>query len=129
MVQTKVKKSKNKRRSVLEGRAYIQASYNNTIVTLTDPEGAVLSWSSAGSSGFKGTRKSTPYAALTATKNAVMKANIYGLKTVRVFIKGVGVGRDQALRGLQAAGLDDLSIIDTTPIPHNGCRKKKRRRI
>ena len=124
-----VKKSKTKRRNVQMGNAYVQASYNNTIVTLTDQNGGVLAWSSSGSSGFKGARKSTPYAAQVSAENAVEKAKVYGLERVHVYIKGVGSGREQAVRGLVSSGLDIISINDVTPIPHNGCRKKKGRRV
>ncbi|MBD3360880.1 30S ribosomal protein S11 [Candidatus Peregrinibacteria bacterium] len=122
------KKPKSRRRSVPEGNAHIHASYNNTIITLTEPNGDIVSWSSAGSSGFKGARKATPYAAQVSAENAVEKAKPYGLERVHVFIKGVGTGREQAVRGLVSAGLDLISISDITPIPHNGCRKKKLRR-
>ena len=122
-------RKKAKRRIVPEGKAFIQASYNNTIVTLTEPNGNVLSWSSSGSNGFKGARKSTPYAAQVSAENAVEKAKLYGLERVHVYVKGVGSGREQAIRGLVAGGLNLITITDTTPIPHNGCRKKKARRV
>lgn len=122
------KKKKAKRRSVQEGSAYIQASYNNTIISLTDEKGDVLSWSSAGSNGFKGARKATPYAAQVSAEAAVEKAKVYGLERVHVYVKGVGSGREQAIRGLVTAGLNLISITDITPIPHNGCRQKKVRR-
>lgn len=124
-----VKKAKSKRRSVVTGNAYIAASYNNTIITLTEPNGDAISWATAGSSGFKGTRKSTPYAAQIAAEKAVEKAKVFGLQKVHVFVKGVGSGREQSIRGLVASGLDIISINDMTPIPHNGCRKKKARRV
>jgi small subunit ribosomal protein S11 len=123
-----VKKSK-KRRVVPEGKAHVHASYNNTIVTLTAPNGDVLAWSSAGSNGFKGARKSTPYAAQVSAESAAEKAKVYGLERVHVYVKGVGSGREQSIRGLVSSGLDLLTISDITPIPHNGCRKKKQRRI
>jgi small subunit ribosomal protein S11 len=123
------KKAKSKRRSVIAGNAYINASYNNTIITLTEPNGETISWASAGASGFKGTRKSTPYAAQVAAEKAVEKAKVFGLQKVHVFVKGVGTGREQSIRGLVASGLDIISINDVTPIPHNGCRKKKQRRV
>jgi len=123
------KKAKAKKRIVPEGKAYVNASYNNTIVTLSEPSGDVISWSSAGSSGFKGARKSTPYAAQVAAEKAAEKAKVYGLERVHVYVKGVGSGRDQAIRGLVASGLNLISINDVTPIPHNGCRKKKQRRV
>ncbi|MBI4235673.1 30S ribosomal protein S11 [Candidatus Peregrinibacteria bacterium] len=127
--KTATAKKKAKRRIVPEGKAFIQASYNNTIVTLTEPNGDVISWSSSGASGFKGARKATPYAAQVSAENAVEKAKVYGLERVHVYIKGVGTGRDQAVRGLVSAGLNLITITDTTPIPHNGCRKKKARRV
>jgi len=125
----KVVKKKAKRRNVQVGNAYVQASYNNTIVTITEQNGSVLSWSSSGSSGFKGARKSTPYAAQVSAENAAEKAKVYGLERVHVYIKGVGAGREQAVRGLVGSGLDLISINDVTPVPHNGCRKKKARRV
>lgn len=120
---------KSKRKSLLEGLAYIQVGYNNTIVTITDTKGDAVAWSSSGSSGFKGARKSTPYAAQVAAENAANKAKVFGLEKISVFVKGVGNGRDQAIRGLHAAGLSIVSITDVTPVPHNGCRKKKSRRV
>ena len=125
---TKAAKKSRKRRSVEIGNAYVQASYNNTIITLTEPSGDVISWSSARASGFKGARKATPYAAQISAENAAEKAKVFGLERVHVQVKGVGSGREQAIRGLSASGLSILSITDLTPIPHNGCRKKKRRR-
>lgn len=126
MTKKPVKKSKKK--FVEEGHAFVQASYNNTIVTLTEPNGDVLSWSSSGSNGFKGARKSTPYAAQISAENAAEKAKVFGLQRVHVYVKGVGSGRVQAVRGLSSSGLDILSITDKTPVPHNGCRKKNTRR-
>ncbi|OGJ42325.1 30S ribosomal protein S11 [Candidatus Peregrinibacteria bacterium RIFCSPLOWO2_01_FULL_39_12] len=111
------------------GNVYVQASYNNTIVTITEPNGDVVAWGSAGSSGFKGARKATPYAAQVSAENAAEKAKVFGLQRVHVYIKGVGSGREQSIRGLSAKGLDIVSITDTTPIPHNGCRNKKARRV
>lgn len=126
----KVTKSKKARkRIVVVGNAYIQASYNNTIVTITEQNGDAISWSSSGSSGFKGSRKATPYAAQVSAENAAEKAKLFGLERVHVYIKGVGGGREQAIRGLASKGLDLISISDVTPMPHNGCRKKKARRI
>lgn len=122
-------KSKAKRRNVPEGAAYIQASYNNTIISLTEPNGNVIVWSSAGASGFKGARKATPYAAQVAAENAAEKAKVFGLERVHVYVKGVGTGREQAIRGLVTAGLNLLTINDLTPMPHNGCRKRKARRV
>lgn len=124
-----VKGKKRERKSVPRGQAYIQSTFNNTIVTLTDPQGGVLSWGSAGSSGFKGSRKSTPYAAQIAAEGAARKAMEHGLRQVEVFVKGPGSGREGAIRALQAAGLAVTSITDVTPIPHNGCRPPKRRRV
>ncbi len=127
--KAKKTRSRAKKRSVPEGAAHIQASYNNTIVTLTEPNGNVIAWSSAGASGFKGARKATPYAAQVSAENAAAKAAAFGLERVHVYVKGVGTGREQAIRGLVAAGINIISINDITPIPHNGCRKKKQRRI
>lgn len=125
----KVKKAKARKRSVPTGNVYVQASYNNTIVTITEPNGDVIAWSSSGSSGFKGARKSTPYAAQISAENAAEKAKMFGLEKVQVFVKGVGSGREQSIRGLVAKGIDIISITDVTPSPHNGCRKKKGRRV
>jgi small subunit ribosomal protein S11 len=122
-------KGKKVRAQVSQGRAYIQATYNNTIVTLTDQNGNVLAWSSAGVNGFKGPKKATPYAASVIVRDAVEKANDYGLKEVSVFITGVGQGREGALRALNANGLNVISIKDVTPIPHNGCRPPRPRRM
>ncbi len=123
------KKGKARRRNVEVGNAFIQASYNNTIVTLTEPNGNVIAWSSSGASGFKGARKSTPYAAQVSAENAATKAKVFGLQRVHVYIKGVGSGREQAVRGLSSSGIDIISLNDVTPMPHNGCRKKKARRV
>ncbi|MFA5188363.1 MAG: 30S ribosomal protein S11 [Patescibacteria group bacterium] len=124
------KQKKNKiLRQIAHGRAYIQATYNNTIVTLTDLNGNVLSWSSAGQNNFKGPKKSTPYAASVIVKNAIDKAKAYGLKNVNVYVKGVGTGREAAVRALNTYGLNVLTINDVTPIPHNGCRHRKPRRV
>jgi small subunit ribosomal protein S11 len=120
---------KRERREVRTGVAHVQATFNNTIVTLTDLSGNVVSWASAGSVGFKGSRKSTPFAAQTAADAAARKAMEYGLKQVEVFVKGPGAGREAAIRSLQAVGLDISAIHDVTPIPHNGCRPPKRRRV
>jgi len=117
------------RKNVEKGAAHIQATFNNTIVTLTDTEGNVLSWSSSGALGFKGSRKSTPFAAQSAAETAAKAAMEHGLKTVEVFVKGPGSGREAAIRALQVAGLEVTMIKDVTPIPHNGCRPPKRRRI
>jgi small subunit ribosomal protein S11 len=117
------------RKNIPRGRAYVQATFNNTIVTLTDPAGNVLSWSSSGANGFKGSRKSTPFAAQVTAEQAARKAMDHGLRTVDVFVKGPGSGREMAIRALQSAGVNVISITDTTPIPHNGCRPPKRRRV
>lgn len=124
-----VKKRNRKKQMVTRGRAYVQATYNNTIVTLTDTQGNVLGWSSAGVTSFKGPKKSTPYAAGVIARDAVEKVRDYGLRQIDVFVKGVGSGREAAVRALHAQGLDILSIKDMTPIPHNGCRPKKVRRV
>ncbi|MDQ6832201.1 MAG: 30S ribosomal protein S11 [Chloroflexota bacterium] len=117
------------RKNIPRGRAYISSTFNNTLITLTDPQGNVLSWGSAGSSNFKGSRKSTPYAGQVATEGAVRRAMEHGLRQVEVFVKGPGSGREAAVRALQSSGLQVLSIMDVTPIPHNGCRAPKRRRV
>lgn len=124
-----VKSRKKVKKVVKKGQAHIQATYNNTIVTLSDQQGNVLSWSSAGGNGFKGAKKATPYAAGIIVKNAVDKAKEYGLTDVEVFVKGVGAGREAAIRALHSNGLNVFSIKDMTPIPHNGCRPKKPRRV
>ena len=125
------KKSTKKRvrKNVEHGQAHIQASFNNTIVTLTDVQGNALSWASAGGLGFKGSKKSTPYAAQLAAETATKAALIHGLKFVDVFVKGPGTGREAAIRALETNGLKVTSIMDVTPIPHNGCRPPKRRRV
>jgi small subunit ribosomal protein S11 len=120
---------RRERKNVPVGRAYIQSSFNNTIVTITDPDGNALSWGSSGSAGFKGSRKSTPYAAGLAADGAARKAMEHGLRQVDVFVKGPGSGREAAIRSLQAAGLNISGIVDVTPIPHNGCRPPKKRRV
>jgi small subunit ribosomal protein S11 len=125
----KGKTRKKERKVIPSGRAFIQSSFNNTVVTLTDPEGNVLSWGSSGTAGFKGSRKGTPYAAQLAAQDAVKKASSYGLRQVDVFVKGPGSGREAAIRALQSSGLAISSIKDITPIPHNGCRPPKRRRV
>ncbi|CAM3679504.1 30S ribosomal protein S11 [Corallococcus sp. ZKHCc1 1396] len=124
------KKSKRKgKKNILNGVVHIQSTFNNTIITITDVSGNVISWSSAGARGFKGSRKSTPFAAQVAAGDAAAKAMEHGLKTVTVFVKGPGAGRESALRALAAAGLKISLIRDVTPIPHNGCRQPKRRRV
>ena len=127
--KTGIKLKKKIKKQILEGRVYIQATFNNTIVTITDIEGNVLSWSSAGSMGFKGTKKSSPYVASLIAQEAYNKAKIYGLEKADIYVKGVGRGRDLAVRALDSAGLFVKSLKDITPIPHNGCRAKKIRRV
>jgi small subunit ribosomal protein S11 len=122
-------KKKKIRRNIPTGVAHIQATFNNTIITITDPEGNVIAWSSAGTQGFKGARKSTPFAAQIAADDAAKKAMEQGLRSIDVYVKGPGSGRESALRSLQAAGLKVHLIKDVTPIPHNGCRPPKRRRV
>ena len=123
------KARKRERKSVANGKAFIQSTFNNTIVTLSDPQGNVLSWGTAGSSGFKGSRKGTPYAAQLAAHEAARKAMEMGLRQIEVFVKGPGSGREAAIRSLQSSGLFITSIRDVTPVPHNGCRPPKRRRV
>ena len=125
------KKVTNKRvkKNVERGQAHIQSSFNNTIVTLTDSEGNALSWASAGGLGFRGSRKSTPYAAQMAAETAAKAAVVHGLKSVEVMVKGPGSGREAAIRALEACGIQVVSIKDVTPVPHNGCRPPKRRRV
>ncbi|HNT56316.1 MAG TPA: 30S ribosomal protein S11 [Syntrophales bacterium] len=120
---------KKERKNISEGVAHIQSTFNNTIVTITDVSGNVISWASSGGQGFKGSRKGTPFAAQLAAEDAVKKAKEHGVKTVQVFVKGPGSGRESALRALQTAGLTITLIRDVTPIPHNGCRPPKRRRV
>lgn len=120
---------KRERKTIPVGKAYIQSTFNNTIVTLTDPQGNVLAWGSSGTAGFKGSRKSTPYAAQMAAREAVRKAQTYGLRQVEVYVRGPGSGREAAIRSLQSSGLYITGIRDVTPIPHNGCRPPKRRRV
>ena len=125
-----VKKGKKRDRKVgTNGIAHVQASFNNTIITITDTDGNVISWASAGKAGFKGSRKSTPFAAQVAAEATAREAINMGLKRVEVWVKGPGSGREAAIRSLQAAGLQVTSIRDVTPIPHNGCRPPKRRRV
>ena len=124
----KVRKKKEKK-TVYEGKVFIQATFNNTIVTITDLNGNAVSWSSAGALGFRGAKKSTPYAAQTTAETAARKAIDQGLREVHVFVNGPGVGRESAIRSLGALGLTVRSIKDVTPIPHNGCRPRKSRRV
>ncbi|HUO76811.1 MAG TPA: 30S ribosomal protein S11 [Thermodesulfovibrionales bacterium] len=128
MAQRK-KTSKKEKKNIHTGSAHIQATFNNTIVSITDQNGNVVAWSSSGSLGFKGSRKGTPYAAQMAAEAAAKKAMDFGMKQLDVFVKGPGAGRESAIRALQAAGLDINLIKDVTPVPHNGCRPPKRRRV
>jgi small subunit ribosomal protein S11 len=120
---------RRERKNIPVGRAYVQSTFNNTVITLTDPNGNVISWASAGTVGFKGSRKSTPYAAQVAADNAARRAMDHGLRQVEVLVRGPGSGREAAIRSLQGAGIQVSSIRDVTPIPHNGCRPPKRRRV
>ena len=126
--KTKSTKKKKVKRQVAHGKAYIHATYNNTIVTITDLDGNPLTWSSGGVIGYKGSRKGTPYAAQLAAMDAAKKAQNFGMNSVDVIVRGTGAGREQAIRALQASGLQVRSIVDDTPVPHNGCRPKKKRR-
>jgi len=123
------KPRRKEKKNVPSGHVHIQASFNNTIVTITDLSGAVVAWGSAGTAGFKGSRKSTPYAAALAADGAAKRAMEHGMRNIEVFVKGPGSGREQAIRSLQAAGLEVSAITDVTPLPHNGCRAPKRRRV
>jgi small subunit ribosomal protein S11 len=131
MAQTKrgTKTRRRERKNVPSGHVHIQASFNNTVITITDPGGNTIAWGSAGVAGFKGSRKSTPYAAAMSADDAARKAMEHGMRQVEVFVKGPGAGREQAIRSLQAAGLEVTAITDVTPTPHNGCRPPKRRRV
>ncbi len=129
MVKKRAGGKKRERKAIPVGRAYIQSSFNNTMVTLTDPQGNVISWGSSGTAGFKGSRKGTPYAAQMAARDAAKRAMAHGLRQVEVFIKGPGSGREAAIRSLQSSGLFITGITDVTSIPHNGCRPPKRRRV
>ena len=130
MKQKKGRTKKKEKKNVPVGKAFVQATYNNTIITLTDMQGNVVSWASSGGEGFKGSRKSTPFAAQMAAKNAAQKAiDTAGLKTIEVYVKGPGIGREAAIRSLFQSGLNITKIKDITPVPHNGCRPKKRRRV
>jgi small subunit ribosomal protein S11 len=125
----KIRTKKRVKKNIASGVVHIQSTFNNTIVTITDAGGNVVSWSSAGVQGFKGSRKSTPFAAQLAAEDAAKKAMEHGMKSVEVYVKGPGPGRESALRSLQAAGFNVTMIKDVTPIPHNGCRPPKRRRV
>lgn len=129
MPRRRVTRKKREKKNIPKGVAHIQSTFNNTIVTITDPAGNVVAWSSAGTQGFKGSRKSTPFAAQLAAEDAARKAMDHGMRVVDVLIKGPGAGREAALRALQAAGFRITLIKDVTPIPHNGCRPPKRRRV
>lgn len=129
MPKRRTVRKKKERRNIPRGVAHIQSTFNNTIITITDIEGNVVAWSSAGTQGFKGSRKSTPFAAQLAAEDAARKAMEHGMRHVEVLIKGPGAGREAALRSLQAAGFQITLIKDVTPIPHNGCRPPKRRRV
>ena len=125
--KTRVKR--RERKNIASGVAHVHASFNNTMVTITDAQGNTIAWSSSGTMGFKGSRKSTPYAAQVAAEDAARKASEHGVKTIEVEVSGPGSGRESALRALQASGFQVTSIRDVTPIPHNGCRPRKRRRV
>ena len=129
MARRAARTKKRERKNIENGIAHIKSTFNNTVVTITDTKGNTLSWASAGGVGFKGSRKSTPYAAQQAAENAAKEAMEHGLKEVEVMVKGPGAGREAAIRSLQAAGLEVNMIKDVTPIPHNGCRPPKRRRV
>jgi len=120
---------RRERKQVAEGKAFIQSSFNNTIITLTDQKGGVIAWGSSGTAGFKGSRKGTPYAAQLAAQGAAQKAKDLGLRQVEVFVRGPGSGREAAIRAIQASGILVTGIKDVTPVPHNGCRPRKRRRV
>ncbi|MCL2745883.1 MAG: 30S ribosomal protein S11, partial [Coriobacteriia bacterium] len=120
---------RSERKNIAVGQAHVKSTFNNTIITITDPQGNVICWQSAGTSGFKGSRKSTPFAAQLAAEAVAKTAQEHGMRKVAVFAKGPGSGRETAIRSLQAAGLEIASIQDVTPIPHNGCRPRKRRRV
>lgn len=129
MAKEKTRVRRRERKNISSGVAHVSASFNNTMVTITDVQGNAISWASAGMMGFKGSRKSTPYAAQVAAEDAAKKAMDHGMKTLEVEVRGPGSGRESALRALQAAGFQITSIKDVTPIPHNGCRPPKRRRV
>ena len=129
MAKDKTRVRRKERKNITSGVAHVSASFNNTMITITDAQGNAISWASAGMMGFKGSRKSTPYAAQMAAEDAAKKAAEHGMKTLEVEVRGPGSGRESALRALQAAGFQITSIRDVTPIPHNGCRPPKRRRV
>ena len=127
--RSKSRTKKKEKKNILNGQVHIQSTFNNTIVSITDPIGNVVSWSSSGTQGFKGSRKSTPFAAQLAAQEAAKKAQEHGMRNVEVYVKGPGAGRESALRALHSAGFNVLLIKDVTPVPHNGCRPPKRRRV
>jgi len=129
MAKDKTRVKRREKKNITSGIAFVNATYNNTMITITDAQGNAISWSSAGGMGFKGSRKSTPYAAQVAAEDAARKAMEHGMKTIEVMVKGPGTGRESALRALQSTGFTITSIKDVTPIPHNGCRPPKRRRV
>jgi small subunit ribosomal protein S11 len=129
MAAQETKLRRRERKNISSGIAHVNASFNNTMITIADAQGNAISWSSAGSQGFKGSRKSTPFAAQMAAESAAKKAMEHGMKTIEVLVRGPGSGRESALRALQAAGFTVTNIRDVTPIPHNGCRPRKRRRV
>lgn len=129
MARRTARPRRRERRSVSAGRAYVQSTFNNTIVTITDPDGGVLAWASSGSVGFRGTKKGTPFAARQAAEAVARKVQEYGMRRIDVYVKGPGGGRETAIRSLQSAGLEIATIRDITPIPHDGCRPPRRRRI
>lgn len=129
MAKRKQKTKKKVKKNVPKGIAHIQATFNNTLISISDMDGNTVAWSSAGARGFKGSRKGTPFAAQIAAQEAAQKARDHGMKKVEVRVKGPGSGRESAIRALQSAGLDVIAIRDVTPIPHNGCRARKRRRV
>ena len=129
MAQKKVIRRRRERKNIEQGQVHIQSTFNNTIVTITDTQGNAVSWASAGEMGFRGSKKSTPFAAQTAAETAAKVAVDRGMKTIEVYVKGPGAGREAAIRALQTAGLEVTMIKDVTPIPHNGCRPPKRRRV
>ena len=129
MAKERTRVRRREKKNIISGVAHVNATFNNTMITITDAQGNTIAWSSAGSQGFKGSRKSTPYAAQIAGEDAGNKAMDHGMKTLEVEVKGPGAGRESALRALQAVGFTITSIKDVTPIPHNGCRPRKRRRV
>ena len=129
MAKTPTRMKRTERKNITSGIAHVNASFNNTMITITDVQGNAISWASAGAQGFKGSRKSTPFAAQMAAENAGKKAQDHGMKTLEVCVKGPGSGRESALRALQSVGFQITAIRDVTPIPHNGCRPRKRRRV